>query len=208
MKKLLTLSAMALALGGCATKEFVNEQVSASSTAANQRMDGQRAELSGRLDKQARDTDERLNGQKVALDAAAKTAAEALERARAAGKLAEGKFVYTGTLSGQVAFPFDGNELTASGKKALDEFAARIKAENKNVFIEIQGHTDNLGPAFTNLKMGEHRAEAVRRYLAVQHGFPLHRMNAMSYGEAAPVADNRTAQGRAENRRVALVVLM
>ncbi len=115
--------------------------------------------------------------------------------------------MYETTLSSQIAFPFEGNELTEEAKKALDDFAAKIKADNRNVYIEIQGHTDNSGPEYTNLKIGEQRAEVVRRYLALKHGFALHRMNAMSYGESAPVADNKTKKGRIENRRVTLVVL-
>ena len=52
------------------------------------------------------------------------------------------------------------------------------------------------------------RAEAVRRYLNQKHSIPLHRINVISYGESAAVADNATRQGRSQNRRVALVVLM
>lgn len=214
MNKLLTAVAVALALAGCATKEFVNEQVSASSTAANKRMDSQHADLSSKIDRQSQEfssryasLDGRLNSQQAALEGASKTAREALERALAAGKLAEGKFMYETTLSAQIAFPFEGNELTEDAKKTLDEFAAQVKSDNKNVYIEIQGHTDNSGPEYTNLKIGEQRAEAVRRYLAMKHGFALHRMNVMSYGESAPVADNKTRKGRIENRRVTLVVL-
>lgn len=210
MNKSLIALAVALALSGCATKEFVNEQVSG----VNKRMDGQNAELSGKLDKQSQEfssryssLDGRLNNQQAALDGTSKTAKEALDRALAAGKLAEGKFMYETTLSSQIAFPFEGNELTEDAKKALDEFAGKIKSDNRNVYIEIQGHTDNSGPEYTNLKIGEQRAEIVRRYLAMKHGFALHRMNAMSYGESAPVANNKTRKGRIENRRVTLVVL-
>lgn len=210
MNKILVAVTVALALSGCATKEFVNEQV----TGVNKRMDGQNAELSGKLDKQIQEfssryssLDGRLNNQQAALDGTSKTAKEALDRALAAGKLAEGKFMYETTLSSQIAFPFEGNELTEDAKKALDEFAGKIKSDNRNVYIEIQGHTDNSGPEYTNLKIGEQRAEIVRRYLAMKHGFALHRMNAMSYGESVPVADNKTRAGRIENRRVTLVVL-
>jgi outer membrane protein OmpA-like peptidoglycan-associated protein len=214
MKTLWIVTVMACVLAGCATKDFVNEQVSASLAAANKRMDSQHAELSGKLDRQGQEhasrytsLDGRLNSQQAALDSASRTAREALERAQAAGKLAEGKFMYETTLSSQIAFPFETNALTDEASKALDEFAARIKGENRNVFIEIQGHTDSSGPDYTNLKIGEQRAEVVRRYLAVKHGFALHRMNAISYGETAPIADNKTRAGRIENRRVTLVVL-
>ena len=214
MNKLAMFLAAAFVLSGCATKDFVNEQVSASSQETNKRMDSQNADLSGRLNQQGQQlssrlqsVDSRLNSQQAALDGASRTAQEALDRAEAAGKLAKGKFLYETTLSSQIAFPFERNELTDDAQKALDEFADRIKSENKNVFIEIQGHTDSSGSESTNLKIGQQRAEAVRRYLAIKHGFALHRMNVISYGESAPIADNKTRQGRIENRRVTLVVL-
>jgi len=84
---------------------------------------------------------------------------------------------------------------------------AKVKADNKNVYIEIQGHTDNVGSEKVNLKLGYQRAEAVSNYLNTKQGFPLHRMNVTSYGEFKPVADNATKEGRAQNRRVAIVVL-
>lgn len=199
MKILVAGLAVAALMSGCATKEYVNEQVAG----VNKRMDGKNAELGGRIDQQGQE----LNQQKSAMDGISRTAQEALERANAAGKLAEGKFMYETTLSSQVAFEFESSTLTPAAKEALDAFAAKIKADNKNVYIEIQGHTDNSGSQATNLKLGEARAEAVRRYLAINGGFALHRMNAMSYGESAPVADNKTRAGRMENRRVALVVL-
>jgi outer membrane protein OmpA-like peptidoglycan-associated protein len=210
MNRIWLISAFTLAISGCATKDFVNEQVSG----VNKRVDGQNAELNSRIDRQSQELsrlysglDGRLNSQQSALEGTSKTAKEALERAVAAGKLAEGKFIYETSLSSQIAFPFEGNKLTDEAQKALDEFAEKIKSQNRNVYIEIQGHTDNSGPEYTNLKIGEQRAEIVRRYLAMKHGIALHRMNAISYGESSPIADNKTRAGRIENRRVTLVVL-
>lgn len=201
------LAAVSIALlGGCATKDYVNEQIAG----VNKRVDGQQTDTNDRFGKTAslvQGLENRVNGQQTALDGTSRTAQEALDRANAAGKLAAGKFLYETALSSQIAFGFEGNELSADAKKALDDFAARIKSENRNVYIEIQGHTDSSGPDYTNIKIGEQRAEVVRRYLAMQHGFALHRMNAISYGETAPIADNKTRAGRAENRRVTLVVL-
>ena len=82
-----------------------------------------------------------------------------------------------------------------------------MKDENKNVYIEIQGNTDSIGSDRANLALGQARAETVLRYLNMQHGFPLNRMSAVSYGKFKPIADNKTAEGRARNRRVTLVVL-
>ena len=136
------------------------------------------------------------------------TAMEALERAIAAGKLAEGKFIYETALSDdRVKFGFDTAELSEGAAMALDEFAAALREENADVFVEIQGHTDGTGSETYNLELGEGRAEAVRRHLNAAHEVPLHRMSVISYGESAPIADNSTREGRAQNRRVVLVVL-
>ena len=142
------------------------------------------------------------------LEGVSMTAQEALERAIAAGELAEGKFLYETVLTDDaVKFGFDQSELSDEARQALDDFAAEIKERNENVYIEIQGHTDSTGPEDYNLKLGDERAQRVREYLAKNHGLALHRMNPISYGESAPTADNSTREGRAQNRRVALVVL-
>ncbi|OJZ17207.1 MAG: hypothetical protein BGP21_01630 [Thiobacillus sp. 65-29] len=194
-------------LGGCATKDYVNEQISG----VNKRLDGQQAETQDRFSQTTsfyQGLENRVNSQQTALDGTSRTAQEALARAESAGKLAAGKFLYEVSLSSQVAnFRSDASDLSPEMKKALDDFAAQIKAANRNVFIEIQGHTDSIGTPEANLKLGQARAEAVRRYLAMNNGIALHRMNVISYGESAPVADNRYRPGRAENRRVTLVVL-
>ena len=75
-----------------------------------------------------------------------------------------------------------------------------------HVYLEIQGHTDATGDADYNEKLGEARAEAVRRYLS-RGGIALNRMATISYGEEAPVASNDTPEGRAQNRRVSIIVL-
>lgn len=202
----LALAAAAL-LAGCATKDYVNEQIASLS----QRMDSQQADTSGKLNQsvsQIQGLEGRISSQEVALDNVSRTAQEALDRAEAAGKLAQGKFLYEITLSSQVAnFPFNGSQLSKEMKQALDAFATKVKADNRNVFIEIQGHTDSIGTPEFNLALGQARAEAVRRYLAIEGGIALHRMSVISYGESAPVADNMYRPGRAENRRVTLVVL-
>lgn len=137
-----------------------------------------------------------------------RTANEALERALAAGKLAEGKLLYEVVLTDDsLRFEFDSAQLSDEAKKALDAFAIHLTAENRNVFIEIQGHTDAKGADEYNLALSERRAEAVRRYLHLKHGIPLHRLATLGYGESAPVADNATHAGRMQNRRVVLVVL-
>ena len=135
------------------------------------------------------------------------TAGQALQRANDAHKLAEGKFLYQVVLSDDsVKFPTDAAALSPEAEQRLAQFAQRLQGENKNVYLEIQGYTDATGTPEHNNQLGEQRAEAVRRYLSLQ-GVPLNRMATISYGESNPVADNSTREGRAQNRRVAIVVL-
>ncbi len=136
------------------------------------------------------------------------TVREAMSRAEEAHKLAEGKLLYEATISGEsVHFGFDRSNVSDEAKTCLDVFAGVVKAENKNIYVEIQGHTDNIGAEEHNLRLGQARAEGVMRYLHMEHGIPLHRMNAFSYGESKPVADNDTRSNRAKNRRVTIVVM-
>lgn len=135
------------------------------------------------------------------------TAGEALDRANAAHKLAEGKFLYEVVLSDDsVKFPTDKHALSPEAEQRLGELVQRLKSENKNVYLEIQGYTDSTGTPDYNDKLGEARAEAVRKYLS-QQGVALNRMATISYGQEAPVAPNDTREGRAQNRRVAIIVL-
>ncbi len=133
---------------------------------------------------------------------------EALTKAELAEKLAKGKVIYEVTISNEaVKFGFDKSMLTDEAKTILDELAAKIKGQNKQLYMEIQGHTDNIGSETYNMKLGEKRAEAVRRYLSEIHGIPLPIISVISYGESMPIADNKTKEGRSQNRRVVVRVL-
>ena len=90
---------------------------------------------------------------------------------------------------------------------ALDNMVNSLKADKKAVWVEIEGHTDNVGDAKYNESLGLMRAEAVKRYLYEKHQVPLHKINVISYGEEKPVAPNNTRDGRAQNRRVVIKVL-
>ncbi len=187
---------VALGVTGCATKKYVREETGAVGTRVDE-VSGQVEEAQTRLD-----THEQQIGE------TSKTAQEALQRAMDAGKLAEGKLLYETVLSDdQVRFGFDKAGLSDEAKAALDTFASPIVGDNQNVYIEIQGHTDSVGSETYNEELGLERAEAVRRYLNMQHKIPLHRMSVISYGETAPVGTNDNRDSRARNRRVVLVVL-
>ena len=86
----------------------------------------------------------------------------------------------------------------------LDEVARALQA-NPSIRIRIEGHTDSQGKDRYNLKLSRARAKAVRKYL-VRRGVAGRRMVSQGYGETRPISDNRTAEGRAENRRVEFVI--
>jgi peptidoglycan-associated lipoprotein len=104
-------------------------------------------------------------------------------------------------------FKFGKAQLPDEMKQKIDQMVAQLQQDPKNVFIEIEGHTDNVGGPLTNEKIGLERAQAVERYLYEQHQIPLHKMNVISYGESKPVAPNKTRTDRAKNRRVVIRVL-
>jgi peptidoglycan-associated lipoprotein len=189
------LAAAVVGLGGCATKGFVREEVGG--------VDGKVNATQAQVDVQQG----RLQGHDARLGDLDKTTREALARAEAAGKLAEGKFLYSMVLSDDsLKFPVDGSELSAEAKTRLADFVQKLKSDNKNVYLEIQGHTDSAGQPAFNQRLGVSRAEAVRLYLN-QQGVALNRMATISYGASAPVARNTTRAGKAQNRRVVVIVL-
>ncbi|MFC5374124.1 OmpA family protein [Brevundimonas faecalis] len=170
-----------LAVSGCASHRFVRDNIAV--------VDNRVTDVEGHV--------VRVEG----------TAGEALQRANAAHKLAEGKFLYEVVLADDsVKFPVNRDALSPEAESRLGELVQRLKAENRNVYLEIQGHTDASGDAHQNELLGQSRAESVRRFLSDQ-GIALNRMATISYGATKPVAPNNTRDGRAQNRRVAIVVL-
>ncbi len=105
-----------------------------------------------------------------------------------------------------VKFPVDSAKLSPEAQTRLMDFVEKLKSDNRNVYVEIQGHTDASGPPTVNEKLGEERAEAVRLFMN-QQGVALNRLSTISYGAKAPVAPNKTRAGRAQNRRVVVIVL-
>ena len=99
-------------------------------------------------------------------------------------------------------FKFGKAELPDQAKARIDEMVTQLKADPKGIYIEIEGHTDAVGGTRTNDHLGLQRAEAVKRYLYEAHQVPLHKINAISFGEEKPVAPNNTQAGpRAEPAR-------
>ena len=178
----------ALWLGGCATEDYVNKHVAVVQT-------------------QVTDVQTQQQAQGTRLDQLDQNTKDAMARAEAAGKLAEGKFLYAMVLSDDsVKFPLDSSRLSDEAQSRLSDFITKLTSDNKNVYVEIQGHTDTTGGDAINMRLGEERAEAVRLFMN-RKGVPLNRMATISYGDTSPVAPNNTRAGRAQNRRVVLIVM-
>lgn len=107
------------------------------------------------------------------------------------------------TLSGSVLFPSGKSSLLESAKDRLGEVAKALKDDTRTLLIV--GHTDSSGSHAVNEKLSEDRAKAVRVYL-ISQGIPEERIRSEGMGESQPVADNTSAEGRANNRRVEIVL--
>ncbi len=198
MSRVIFAGAMVLsmaALGGCATEKYVNKQVAGVSTQVN--------EVSNRVT----DVSTRVSDHDAKLATLDQNTRDALQRAEAAGKLAEGKFLYQEVLTDDsMKFGVSKASLSPEAQQRLDAFVDKLKTDNRNVYVEVQGHTDATGSKDANYKLGEERAEAVRRYLN-EHGVALNRISTISYGADQPAAPNKNRAGRSANRRVVLIVL-
>ena len=103
-----------------------------------------------------------------------------------------------------VDFEFNSTQLTVPAQHTLDEVATALLTQPE-LNVEIQGHTDSIGSDAYNLSLSQRRAEAVKVYL-IGRGLSATALTAKGYGKAKPIADNHTAEGRAQNRRVAFQV--
>ncbi|HUP66001.1 MAG TPA: OmpA family protein [Thermoanaerobaculia bacterium] len=190
----------ALLAGGCATNSAVDQRIAELEAKTDQKIESVATQVED-LQEAQRNTDQRL-------ESLSREASEALRRAEEAGVLARGQVVFEQSFTeDKVRFQLGSAQLSSDAQVALDDVAAQVRALNRPVFIEIQGHTDSTGSERYNQELGQDRAESVRRYLSQRHGIPLARMSTISYGESMPAVPNSTRDGRMQNRRVVIVVL-
>lgn len=127
---------------------------------------------------------------------------EAMKQDLAVNELAD-KLAKDGFVSLSVNFDTGKTTIKPDSARTLDDAAGALKLA-ADLKVEVGGHTDNVGAAEANLKLSQGRAQAVMAAL-VERGVKADRLTAKGYGQTAPVADNRTEEGRARNRRVELV---
>ena len=197
----------------CATKKFVRTEVnqvgtrvetlSQSIEATQQETRANQARI-GEVDKKADQVGIWAKDAQTAAstaNAAATAAAAKIDAVEASTK----RLVYEVVISeDQGNFKFGSAALPEAVQQRIDQMIADLKANPRGNYVEIEGHTDSSGDKLVNQRVGEARAEAVKRYLYETHQVPLHKMNVISWGEEKPVSPNNTRDGRAQNRRVVI----
>ena len=221
----------ALTSVGCATKKYVRETIAPVQTkvADIEKKDAAQDSAIADLGKGVSRADERAQGADSKAGDAAREAARANDQAALASKQAgaaqstadKGVAQATqaersvGTLGNRVEnmdnfklasteavlFGLGKSELSEEAEAQLDAFAAKA-APMKHYIVEVQGFTDSTGAPAANIELSRRRAAAVVRYLTMDKKIPLFRVNTMGYGTASPAADNKTRDGRKQNRRV------
>jgi len=205
--RILAATALAAMLGACATSKSVDQKIAEAQSQSTKKIESVEGQVEDLQTKQ-KATDAHLSQNDAAIAQLSQEAKDALKRAQDAGVLAKGKVVFQETFKeDRVKFKINKYDLDKNAQAALDDFAGKVKALNEQYYIEIQGHTDDTGGRKLNDELGERRADEVRRYLSRSAQVPLNRMSTISYGDTLPAASNKTKKGRAENRRVVIVVL-
>lgn len=205
--RIVTTTALAVMLGACATSKSVDQKIADAQAQSSKKIESVEGQVEDLQTKQ-KATDAHLTQNDAAIAQLSQESKDALKRAQEAGVLAKGKVVFEQTFKeDRIKFKVNSYELNKDAQAALDDFAGKVKALNEQYYIEIQGHTDDTGGRKLNDELGERRADEVRRYLSRSQQVPLNRMSTISYGDSLPVSSNKTRKGRAENRRVVIVVL-
>ena len=201
------LAALTLVQGCLATRDWVREQVDPVSGRVSQnearlnQTEGQVGSLGGRM-AGAEGKLGQFDGRIGQVDAKTDKALNALANLRL-----ERRFVID--MKDGANFGFNSSNLPTQAKKELDGFLSDLKGDPAGmegaVFL-VTGHTDGIGSEDYNYDLGRKRADAVSRYLITQKKMDPLRVVTVSYGKTAPAAENNTAQGRAKNRRVEILV--
>jgi peptidoglycan-associated lipoprotein len=226
-KSLIAASMLSLTVAmapACATKKYVRTEVGTVNSKVDT-LSGTVEQTQGRVQQtEARigEVDTKAEAAGKAAEAAQSSATQAQQAARQVDTKVDKtatdltaninsgrKLVYEVTLSeDQGNFKFGKTELPDEAKMRIDQVVSQLKGQaGKDLYIEVEGHTDNVGSKELNYQLGMERGEAVKKYLYTQHQVPLHKINVISYGEDKPVAPNNTRDGRAMNRRVVIRVL-
>jgi OOP family OmpA-OmpF porin len=210
----LLLAGSMIATVGCSTKNYVKQQTTPLINKTNELDD-----LTAKNSRDIKDVDARAQ---AGIQAVNTKTAEVEQKAQSAGQTAasaqqtaDAANTRVGALTNTVAnldnyhpvaetsvkFGFNKDNLTPKAKEALDQLAGSISS-TKGYIIALEGGTDSVGPADYNYDLSQRRANAVIQYLASKYNVPAHKIYVIGLGKDKPVETNKTATGRADNRRV------
>ncbi len=210
------LAASMVATVGCASKNYVRKETTPIINKTNELDD-----LTAQNSKSIKDVDARaqagiqdVNNRAAAADQKAQAAGQ---QAAQAQTLADNAVHRVDALTDAVAnldnykmvsetavhFGFDKDFLTKQAKEELDKLATNVP-NTKGYIITVEGGTDAVGPADYNYSLSERRADSVIQYLGSKYNIPAHKIYLIGLGKDKPVDDNKTREGRAANRRVAV----
>ena len=221
-----------LILSGCATKKYVRQQIETVKPGIQEAQNAakENAERIDAVDKRAQQgisaaqAADQKAGQAQQSAQTAQNAAQAADRkADTANQGVQQANNRIGTLETRVSninindtyaqsdtqtvmFPVNSSSLSSDAKSTLDRVAGDLSGQPSGYMLELQGYTDGTGSEQYNIGLSQRRAEAVERYL-VSKNLPLFRIAIVGLGQENPVADNKTKDGRAQNRRVEVRVL-
>jgi outer membrane protein OmpA-like peptidoglycan-associated protein len=192
--------ALATIAAGNATTAKANKEYQATQTeiVKNTKEDLAASERSGVLkaEQLAAEQQTRIDAEKRAADAQAELARLAAVKEEARGLVI--------TLSGSVLFASSKSELLPAAQSRLNQVAEALMA-TKERKLTVEGHTDSQGSSSYNQVLSQRRADAVRSYI-ISRGYPAELIQAQGIGKDRPVADNGNPEGRANNRRVEIIV--
>jgi len=213
-KMTLLLAATLVASVGCTTKNYVRQQTTPLINKTNELDD-----LNAKNSKDLKDVDQRAQSGIQAVQA---KAAEVDQKALAAGSEADKAQLsangatqrvdaltntvvnldnYRPVVETAVHFGFNKDNLTKDAKEAIDQLATSV-ASTKGYIITVEGATDSVGSSEYNYDLSQRRANAVIQYLAAEKNVPGYKIYLIGLGKDKPVESNKTADGRAKNRRV------
>ena len=179
----------------------VDDRVTLVSTETGQRLDGLKVDVSA-VDQKVATVDQKV----VTVDQNARTAADRLgSSVNSLDQKFQNRNSYSVASEKAINFRFDSATLDAAQQPVLDEIA-QVLMQNADALVVLEGRTDSSGNQEYNVRLGERRVEAVRRYLAVEKGVPVFKIHQISFGAAKPIAPNDSREGREKNRAVSITL--
>jgi outer membrane protein OmpA-like peptidoglycan-associated protein len=176
-------------------------------TGVDQKFDQKVAGVDSKVSDLDSRTTQGINGLKSDVNGVSSKADQANSSVASLDKKFQNRNNFQVSVQKSVLFKFDSADLKAADKSPLDE-AASVLSQNPDAIIVLEGHTDNTGNAAYNMRLGERRVDAVRRYLAIEKSIPVYKIEQISFGSEKPLAPNNSKDGREQNRSVSISVLV